>query len=66
MFSLDVSAHIGWSCDSVFQYVPDGKRNLVDRAAYMSYLETQLERVTASCNTVQVSPSDDTHPAFRE
>ena len=26
----------------------------MDRAAYMSYLETQLERVTASCNTVQV------------
>jgi len=32
---------------------PDGKRGLVDRAAYMSFLETQLERVTASCKTVE-------------
>ncbi|EKX51283.1 hypothetical protein GUITHDRAFT_103200 [Guillardia theta CCMP2712] len=32
---------------------PESKRGLVDRAAYMSFLETQLERVTASCKTVE-------------
>jgi len=32
--------------------VPDGRRGIVDRAAYMSFLESQLERVTASCKTV--------------
>ena len=26
--------------------VPDGRRGIVDRAAYMSFLESQLERVT--------------------
>jgi hypothetical protein len=26
---------------------------MVDRAAYMSFLESQLERVTASCQTVE-------------
>lgn len=33
--------------------VPDGRRGIVDRAAYMSFLESQLERVTASCKTVE-------------
>ena len=33
--------------------VPDGRRSMVDRAAYMSFLESQLERVTASCKTVE-------------
>ena len=33
--------------------VPDGRRGMVDRAAYMSFLESQLERVTASCHTVE-------------
>jgi hypothetical protein len=31
---------------------PQGRRGIQDRAAYMSFLETQLERVTATCDTV--------------
>lgn len=30
-----------------------GKKGIADRQAYMAYLEQQLERVTASCKTVQ-------------
>jgi len=31
---------------------PGGRKGIQDRAAYMSFLETQLERVTATCHTV--------------
>ena len=35
-------------------FAPDlGKKGIADREAYMAYLEQQLERVTASCKTVQ-------------
>ena len=42
-------------CRHLVKQLPDGRKGMVDRVAYMSFLENQLERVTATCKTVQVS-----------
>ncbi len=39
--------------DLDINFFQDKQRMMTDRAAYMSFLEVQLERVSASCMTVQ-------------
>lgn len=47
-------AHLAHAAMRDKAFAPEGGKNrIADRAAYMAYLEQQLERVTASCKTVQ-------------
>lgn len=45
--------------------MPSPDRLMTDRSSYISYLEAQLERVSAACLTVQVRPVSTCRPGSR-